>query len=49
MGYDEMALAGAETNVVQQYPTEGTPTWRVDRKGQQASFIGVRRGGETAR
>ena len=32
-------LAGADASVFQRYPKEGTPTWKVYREAQRASFI----------
>ena len=34
-----VALAGADADVYQRYPAEGTPTWTVFREAQRASFI----------
>jgi putative CocE/NonD family hydrolase len=34
-----MSLAGADADVYQRYPKEGTPTWTVYREAQRASFV----------
>ena len=44
-----VALAGADASVFQLYPADGTPTWKIYREAQRASFIDlpVRRNRET--
>jgi putative CocE/NonD family hydrolase len=34
-----VSLAGADADVYQRYPAEGTPTWTVYREAQRASFV----------
>ena len=44
-----VALGGADASVFQRYPADGTPTWKIYRDAQRASFIDlpVRRNRET--
>lgn len=34
-----LALAGADAGLFQRYPADGTPTWRIYREAQKASFL----------
>ena len=45
-----VALAGADAELFQRYPANGTPTWTIYREAQQASFIDLplRRNRETS-
>jgi uncharacterized protein len=45
-----VALAGADAELFQRYPANGTPTWTIHREAQKASFIDLplRRNRETS-
>ena len=34
-----VALAGADAHLFQRYPADGTPTWKIYREAQKASFL----------